>query len=91
MFENCFPNTLDTTVFYEVDSATVCWLFLCALKLVFLLILNKKRPSTFVITGDINAMWLRDSTNQIWPYLQFLKEDKKLEAMAQGLIFRFQI
>src|SRR5215831_9752675 len=47
MFENCFPNTLDTTVDFEVIEG---------------------RPDTYVITGDIDAMWLRDSTAQVWPY-----------------------
>ena len=48
MFGNCFPNTLDTTVDFEVVS---------------------DRPDTCVISGDIDAMWLRDSSAQVWPYL----------------------
>ena len=40
---------------------------------------RKGKPDTFVSTGDIPAMWLRDSTNQVWPYLQFIKQDKKIQ------------
>ena len=29
---------------------------------------------TFIVTGDIDAMWQRDSTNQAKPYLRFLKD-----------------
>jgi len=52
LFENCYPNTLDTTVEYELIN---------------------NQPDTYVITGDIDAMWLRDSTAQITPYLPFVK------------------
>ena len=30
---------------------------------------SDERPDTFVLTGDIEAMWLRDSSAQVWPYL----------------------
>ena len=43
---------------------------------------------TFVITGDIPAMWLRDSTNQVWPYLRFINKDPDIQFMLRGLINR---
>ncbi len=67
MFENCFPNTLDTTVFYGTKNG---------------------RPDTFVITGDIDAMWLRDSSAQVWPYLPLTKTDAALKKMIAGVINR---
>lgn len=67
LFENCFPNTLDTTVDYgDVDG----------------------RPDTFVITGDIEAMWLRDSTAQVWPYLPLVSEDAELQRLVAGVLNR---
>ena len=68
MFENCFPNTLDTTVHYTEDSDGT--------------------PDTFVYTGDIHAMWGRDSGAQVWPYLQFANKDKNLKKMIKGVILR---
>ena len=31
---------------------------------------------TFIVTGDIDAMWQRDSTNQAKPYLRFLRQQR---------------
>jgi len=67
MFENCFPNTLDTTVDFEMSGG---------------------RPDTYVITGDIDAMWLRDSSAQVWPYLPLTKEDEALRQLIAGVINR---
>lgn len=67
LFENCFPNTLDTTVDFEILNG---------------------EPDTYVITGDIDAMWLRDSTAQVWPYLSLIKNDKKLQQLIAGVIIR---
>jgi meiotically up-regulated gene 157 (Mug157) protein len=70
MFENCFPNTLDTTVHFNETGG------------------DGGKPDTFVITGDITAMWLRDSAAQVWPYLPLAKSDPHLSRMLQGVINR---
>lgn len=43
---------------------------------------------TFVYTGDIAAMWLRDSGAQVWPYLSLVNEDEALRKMIAGVIVR---
>ena len=43
---------------------------------------------TFVYTGDIHAMWLRDSGAQVWPYLQLINADPQLKNMIAGVILR---
>lgn len=67
MFGNCFPNTLDTTVEFEMIDG---------------------RPDTYVITGDIDAMWLRDSSAQVYPYLSLMKDDAPLQQLIAGVINR---
>jgi uncharacterized protein len=67
LFENCFPNTLDTTV--EVGRLD-------------------GYEDTFVVTGDIDAMWLRDSSAQVWPYLPLAPKDEALRKLFRGLIRR---
>ncbi len=47
-----------------------------------------QRPDTFVVTGDIDAMWLRDSTAQVWPYLTSLADDPPLDRLIRGVIHR---
>jgi meiotically up-regulated gene 157 (Mug157) protein len=42
---------------------------------------SNNKPDTYVITGDIDAMWLRDSTAQVWPYLLLIKKDKETAAI----------
>ncbi|MBM7565134.1 glycoside hydrolase family 125 protein [Paenibacillus sacheonensis] len=64
VFQNCYPNTLQTTV-ELLDDGT-----------------------SFVITGDIPAMWLRDSSAQIRPYMEMANEDADLRRLIRGVIHR---
>lgn len=67
IFENCFPNTLDTTVQPGRFEG---------------------KPDTAVVTGDIAAMWLRDSSAQVWPYLPLTSKDHPLRDLIEGVIRR---
>lgn len=49
---------------------------------------NEGRGDTFIYTGDIAAMWLRDSGAQVWPYLPYVSEDENLRKMIAGTILR---
>lgn len=63
-FQNCYINTLDTTVKRMADG------------------------TTYVVTGDIPAMWLRDSVCQLRPYYVLAREDGEIADLMEGLIKR---
>lgn len=67
MFGNCYPNTLDTTIFLDTVDG---------------------KPDAFVITGDIECLWLRDSSAQLNPYIHLTPEDAELRQLFHGLIAR---
>ncbi len=46
------------------------------------------KPDTAVVTGDIAAMWLRDSSAQVWPYLPLAAQDQELSKLLEGVIRR---
>jgi len=85
IFENAFPNTLDTTVRWHVDGTedethrSHLWS-------------HGIEPEawqglqSFIVTGDINAEWLRDSTNQLAQYQRLAKKDKRIENLILGAI-----
>lgn len=44
--------------------------------------------TAFIITGDIAAMWLRDSSQQVYHYMDIAKKDKTVANVIEGLIRR---
>lgn len=46
------------------------------------------QSDALIYTGDIHAMWLRDSGAQVWPYVPLANQDPKLKKMLKGTILR---
>jgi meiotically up-regulated gene 157 (Mug157) protein len=63
MFQNCYQNTLETTIRSNPQDNTV-----------------------FMLTGDIPAMWLRDSVNQLRPYLLVAKGNEEIQEIVEGVL-----
>lgn len=81
LFQNSFPNTLDTMVKWHGFAQDA----------------NGNTTTeelSYIITGDIDAMWLRDSASQLYSYLPFLSAHKtefndeitSLNSLWRGLI-----
>ncbi|KAJ2808765.1 hypothetical protein H4R20_000656 [Coemansia guatemalensis] len=70
LLRNIMPNTLDTAIAWH-DPGTAD---------------GAKVPYTFVITGDINAQWTRDSANQILPLVPHVGRDAGLRRLVAGLV-----
>lgn len=86
LFENAFPNTLDTTVRWHQEETSqheeskLQQIFKIGTQGAW------NGAQSFIVTGDINAEWLRDSTNQLAQYQRLAKKDKKIETLILGAI-----
>ncbi|KAL2157484.1 hypothetical protein VTH06DRAFT_6035 [Thermothelomyces fergusii] len=89
LFENAFPSTTDTTVKFHTDGNDE--------KIKQRLRRRREEnawvengewegPQSFIITGDILAEWLRDSTNQLKPYQALAKKDPAIFNLILGAI-----
>nr|XP_036588610.1 duf1237 domain protein [Colletotrichum truncatum]KAF6799983.1 duf1237 domain protein [Colletotrichum truncatum] len=84
LFENAFPSTTDTTVKFHTDGTDTRFVDLNGRSL-----RDEGKwegPQSFIITGDIIAEWLRDSTNQLSPYQALAKKDPAIFKLILGAI-----
>ncbi|KJZ71344.1 hypothetical protein HIM_09280 [Hirsutella minnesotensis 3608] len=85
LFENSFPSTTDTTVKFHTKGKDTGFVRFGGFR-------SSQDdgawegPQSFIITGDIVAEWLRDSTNQLRPYQALAKKDPTVFDLILGAI-----
>lgn len=85
LFENTFPSTTDTTVKFHTKGKDTGFVHIGGFR-------SAQDdgawegPQSFIITGDIVAEWLRDSTNQLRPYQALAKKDPAVFDLILGAI-----
>ncbi|KAF2263946.1 hypothetical protein CC78DRAFT_560539 [Lojkania enalia] len=82
LFENSWPSTLDTTIAWRgfAEKNETQDVFGNGTQVTQTL--KTDEELSFVITGDIEAMWLRDSANQLQAYASLLKRNESSESLA---------
>lgn len=89
LFENAYPSTTDTTVKWHTngkDEEVIQKLRSRREKDAWLDEGSWEGPQAFIITGDILAEWLRDSTNQLKPYQSLATKDSAIHDLILGAI-----
>lgn len=92
-FSNAAVDTLAARVVAGINDPELAWLFANCLPNTLDTTIDHRieadgTPDTYVITGDIDAMWLRDSAAQIWPCLPLARSDAPLRTMLAGVVRR---
>ena len=88
LFENAFPNTLDATISWHVDEDGKGSKYTKPRPHQYAMkgIANWVGAQSFIVTGDITAEWLRDSTNQLQGYQALASQDKDIYTLILGAI-----
>ncbi|KAI0990334.1 hypothetical protein GJ496_003997 [Pomphorhynchus laevis] len=79
-------NLIDEIKQIHSDDAKISDMFEAGIKNTYQTTIIKDGEETFVITGDIPAMWNRDSAAQVRPLLLLADVDEEVKAIIKGVI-----
>ena len=87
LFKNIIKNLAEEISSHIKDEKLKKLFYNCFINTIETTVIYNEND-TFIITGDIPAMWLRDSTSQIEHYLPFINKYPVLKEFFVGLINR---